>query len=122
MKVLGNIIWILLGGLMISMVYICAGILSCLTIIGIPFGLQLFKLGVLALTPYGQQVVSKPDGSGCINTILNIIWIFTGGIAVCLLHLVWGVILCITIIGIPFGLAHFKLMTLAFTPFGKTVS
>ena len=121
MKLLGNIIWIILGGLMISMVYIFAGVVSCLTIIGIPFGWQLFKLGLLALTPYGQQVVTKPNGNGCLNTIFNLIWIFTGGITVCLLHLVWGLLLCLTIIGIPFGRAHFKLMALAFTPFGKTI-
>lgn len=121
MKLLGNIIWIIFGGLMISIEYVVAGIILCVTIIGIPFGFQCFKLAVLALAPYGQEVVTKPDKSGCLMAIMNIIWIFTGGLIIALSHLFWGVILCITIIGIPFGMQHFKLLRLSFLPFGKGV-
>ncbi len=121
MNLLGNIIWLLFGGLLISLEYFLAGILSCITIVGIPFGLQLFKLGILSLLPFGKQVKYSEQAPGCINALLNIIWIFTGGILICLEHLLFGIILSITIVGIPFGLQHFKMMTLAFTPFGKRV-
>lgn len=122
MKILGNIIWIIFGGLIISLEYIMLGMIFCMTIIGIPFGLQLFKLGVLALVPFGQEVEYNESQSGCLSSLFNIFWIFTGGILICLQHLFLGVIFCITIVGIPFGMQHFKLMGLAFTPFGKSVS
>lgn len=121
MKLLGNILWIVFGGFFVSLEYFVGGLLSCITIIGIPFGLQLFKLALLALVPFGQKVEYREQEPGCISTLFNIIWIFTGGIAICLTHLFFGFLLCITIIGIPFGKQHFKLMRLAFTPFGKTL-
>lgn len=121
MNLLGNIIWILFGGLVISVEYIVGGLLSCVTIIGIPFGIQLLKLGMLALVPFGQEPQYKPQEPGCISTLFNIIWILTGGIVICLTHFLFGVLFCVTIIGIPFGKQHFKLMRLAFTPFGQTV-
>lgn len=121
MSLLGNIIWIIFGGLLLALEYFVAGILLCCTIIGIPFGLQAFKIGLLALLPFGQQSVPTQQGSGCLSVVMNIIWIFIGGIWIALTHLVFGLLFCITIIGIPFGLQHFKLMALAFTPFGRTV-
>ena len=93
----------------------------CLTIIGTPFGLQAFKMGLLALFPFGQQTVVTEQGSGCLSTLMNILWFFVGGIWIALSHLFWGVLLCITIIGIPFGRQHFKLMSLSFTPFGRDI-
>lgn len=122
MSLIGNIIWVLFGGFIIAIEYFIGGLLSCITIIGIPFGLQLFKLAVLALVPFGQHVEYRPQQPGCISTLFNIVWIFTGGISICLTHFVFGVLFCITIIGIPFGKQHFKLMALSFSPFGKTLN
>ena len=121
MKILGNIIWIVFGGLLLSLEYIVAGILMCVTIIGIPFGVQAFKLGFLALCPFGHKAVDAPAEPGCLSVVMNIIWILVGGIWIALTHLVFGILFCVTIIGIPFGLQHFKLMTLSFTPFGKDI-
>ncbi len=121
MKILGNIIWIVFGGLLLSLEYIVAGILMCVTIIGIPFGVQAFKLGFLALCPFGHKAAAAPGEPGCLSVVMNIIWILVGGIWIALTHLVFGILFCVTIIGIPFGLQHFKLMTLSFTPFGKDI-
>lgn len=121
MKILGNVIWLLLGGLVVAMEYMIAGVVLCLTIIGIPFGVQMFKLGIMALIPFGQHAVEASNGAGCIYTIFNLLWMFTGGICIALTHLLFGIILCITLVGIPFGLQHFKLMRLAFWPFDKSV-
>ncbi|MBN1559085.1 YccF domain-containing protein [candidate division KSB1 bacterium] len=121
MSIIGNIIWILLGGFLISLEYICAGVALCLTIIGIPFGFQSIKLGILALVPFGRTIVDHPTGSGFLRTIFNIIWFFIGGIWICLTHLLLAILLAITIIGIPFARQHAKLATLALTPFGKDI-
>ena len=121
MKILGNLIWLLFGGLMIAVECFISGFLLCITIIGIPFGFQAFKLGVLSLWPFGRKVMNMPQEPGCLSVVMNIIWIFIGGIWIALSHLLWGVLFCITIVGIPFGLQHFKLMKLAFTPFGKDI-
>ena len=91
------------------------------TIVGIPFGLQTLKLGILAIWPFGSRVVTTENSSGCLNTIMNVIWIIFGGFWIALSHIVLGVLLCITIIGIPFGRQHFKFIKLAFFPFGKQV-
>ncbi|ANI88763.1 hypothetical protein A9P82_05355 [Arachidicoccus ginsenosidimutans] len=121
MKLIGNIIWIIFGGFIVFLEYIVSGLLLCVTIIGIPFGLQCFKIGVASLAPFGLKIYNRPPGitGGCLTTIFNIIWIFCGGIWIALTHLVFGLLFCITIIGIPFGRQHFKLMSLCFTPFGK---
>ncbi len=121
MSFLGNILWIICGGFAVALEYFVAGISLCCTIIGIPFGIQMFKLGLMSLFPFGQQTVTQPSGTGCIYSIFNIIWMFTGGLVIALTHLLLGVLLCITIIGIPFGKQHFKLMSLALWPFGKTL-
>ena len=119
MSIIGNLLWIFLGGFLIFIEYIAAGILLCITIIGIPFGLQCFKIGIASLVPFGKTVVDMPGTSGTLSFLLNIIWIFIGGIWIALSHLILGVLLCITIVGIPFGIQHFKLTHLAFMPFGK---
>lgn len=121
MNVLGNILWLLFGGLMIALEYIISGFLMCITIIGIPFGIQSFKLAAFALWPFGKTTMVVESGTGCLSSVLNILWIFLGGIWIALSHLVWGIILYITIIGIPFGKQHFKMVSLAFTPFGRTI-
>lgn len=121
MKTIGNIIWVIFGGFMIALEYFIAGFLLMLTIIGIPFGIQVFKLGILALWPFGSEVTNDESSSGCLSLVMNIIWIIIGGFWIALTHLFWGVLFCITIIGIPFGLQHFKLIHLALVPFGKKV-
>lgn len=121
MKTIGNIIWVLFGGFMIALEYFIAGFLMMITIIGIPFGIQSFKLGILALWPFGTKVVDDKSSVGCLSLVMNIIWIIIGGFWIALTHLFWGIIFCITIIGIPFGKQHFKLIHLALFPFGKKV-
>jgi len=91
------------------------------TIVGIPFGIQTLKLAVLALWPFGAEIRMKQGNPGCISTIMNVIWIFIGGIWISLTHLVFGFLFAITIIGIPFALQHFKLASLALTPFGREI-
>jgi uncharacterized membrane protein YccF (DUF307 family) len=121
MNILGNIIWIVFGGLIIFLMYVLSSILLCLTIIGIPFGIQTLKLSMLALVPFGKDVANKPNEPGCLSTIMNIFWILIGGLWISLTHFVFGLLLAITIIGIPFALQHFKLGMLALTPFGKEI-
>lgn len=121
MNLVLNIIWIICGGFIICLEYILSSLLLMCTIVGIPFGIQTFKLGILSLCPFGCEVRSTPTAGGCRCTLMNVLWIFLGGIWICISHLFFGVLLCITIIGIPFGRQHFKLATLALTPFGKEV-
>jgi len=121
MKLIGNIIWLIFGGLWIAVEYFIASIILIVTIVGIPFGLQTIKLGVLALWPFGTEIKNTKQNYGCLTTIMNIIWILIGGIWISLTHLIFGIILFITIIGIPFAKQHFKLAGLAITPFGKEI-
>jgi uncharacterized membrane protein YccF (DUF307 family) len=121
MSFLGNLLWIVLGGFLITIEYLVSGIVLCLTIIGIPFGIQCFKLAILSLLPFGREIVSESTSSGCISTFFNILWIFIGGIWICVTHLTLAIIFAITIIGIPFAKQHVKLATLSLTPFGKTI-
>ncbi|MEE1946680.1 YccF domain-containing protein [Pedobacter sp. KR3-3] len=122
MNLIGNIIWIIFGGLLIFFQYIFGGLILCLTIVGIPFGIQCFKFAIVGLAPFGVKITNTSYGVGCLSTIMNIIWLIFGGLSIVLTHLVFGLLLCITIVGIPFGLQHFKLMSLAFSPFGKSIS
>ncbi len=118
-----NIIWIVFGGFFIFLGYISGGIALSLTIIGIPWGLQSFKLAMLALFPFGSdsRAINNNLGTDSINLLLNIIWLIFGGIWIFLTHLFWGIVLSLSIIGLPFGLQHFKMMRLAFSPFGRTL-
>ena len=122
MKFLGNILWFVLGGFIISLYYFLVGLFFCITIIGIPFGLQLIKLAGFALWPFGHDVQPVENDGGCLSILMNVIWILVGGIEIAMLHLTFGVVLCITIVGIPFGLQHFKMALLALAPFGKKIS
>ena len=121
MSLLMNILWILLGGICIAVEYIVASIGMMVTIIGIPFGIQTLKLSLLALCPFGKEIQSTQQAGGCLSIIMNILWILMGGIWISLSHLAFGIVLCITIIGIPFGKQHFKLAGLALNPFGKEI-
>ena len=121
MNVLGNIVWIVFGGFAIAVEYFAAGIVMCLTIIGIPFGLQVFKLGASSLLPFGHRSVGVEENRGCFAFLMNAVWFFIGGVWIALTHLGLGLLFCVTIVGIPFGLQHFKLMTVAFSPFGREI-
>lgn len=100
--------------------YFVVGLLWCISIIGIPVGLQMFKLGKVMLLPFHTEVgESSGDLFGCLG---NTLWIIFGGLILALSHLVVGVLLCVTIIGIPFGTQHFKFAKVAFTPFGREVT
>lgn len=121
MKFLGNIIWLIFGGLLTSIEYFAASLGLMITIIGIPFGIQTLKLGILALWPFGSRVTDEGNSGGCLSVVMNVIWIFIGGFWICLTHLAFGLLLCITIIGIPFGRQHFKMARLALAPFGKSI-
>ncbi len=122
MNFLGNILWLVFGGIIISLYYFVVGVLFCITIIGIPFGIQLIKLAGFAFWPFGRDIQSDTNDGGCLSIIMNVIWILVGGIEIALLHLGFGAFLCITIIGIPFGFQHFKMALLALIPFGKKIS
>ncbi len=117
MSVIGNIMWFLLGGLITSLMYLLGGLVMCLTIIGIPFGLKIMRLGLLALFPFGKEVTLSP-ASGCLVTLFNVLWVLYGWWEIALAHVVFGVLLCITIVGIPFGKQHFKLARYSLFPFG----
>lgn len=121
MSFFGNLVWILFGGLILSAAYLLLGIIYCITIVGIPVGVQLFKMASLALWPFGREVRDREGSMGCWSLGLNILWIVFGGIEMALSHAVIGLMFCITIVGIPFGLQHFKLALLALTPFGKVI-
>lgn len=121
MKIILNLLWLILGGLATAIEYLISSVGLMITIIGIPFGLQTLKIGILALWPFGKQVTPSETSNSCLSLLMNIIWIFIGGIWICLTHLLFGVLLYITIIGIPFGTQHFKLAALALSPFGKKI-
>lgn len=119
MNLLGNLIWLICGGFLAALGYLVGGIILCITIVGIPFGLQCFKLAALELWPFGTRVESSGSGMGCLSIFCNIIWLICGGLYTALVHLLFAALLTITIIGIPFARQHLKLMELSLMPFGK---
>ena len=121
MSLLGNIIWLIFGGFVSGLGYIIGGLSLCLTIIGIPFGIQTIKIGIATMAPFGKENVVTPDSGSVINMTLNVIWVILFGWEIALSHLVHGLILAITIIGIPFAQQHFKLIPVALFPFGRTL-
>lgn len=121
MRFIGNVIWLLFGGLAVAIEYFIGTIALMITIIGIPFGLQTIKLGVLAIWPFGSEVVRTDFAGGCLSTLMNIIWFFVAGFWILVTHILFGLLLGITIIGIPWAKQHFKLAGLALTPFGREV-
>ena len=121
MSCLMNVLWLVFCGLPTCLGYIVSSLLLMITIVGIPFGMQTMKMAGLALWPFGKEVRSGERSGGCLYILMNVLWIFLGGIWICLSHLGFGVLLCITVIGIPFGMQHFKLAALALAPFGKDI-
>lgn len=123
MKFLGNILWMFFGGLVTAVEYVVASFLLMCTIVGIPFGIVTLRIGLYVLWPFGSKVVDKPSSAnyGCLNLVMNIIWIIAGGLVIWLTHIALGLLLCLTIVGIPFGRKQFTLARLALAPFGKEV-
>ncbi|MEU5364864.1 YccF domain-containing protein [Streptomyces sp. NPDC005925] len=120
MKTILNIIWLVFSGFWLFVGYAFAGVLLCITIIGIPFGIAAFRIGVFALWPFGYTAAERP-GAGAPSCIGNVLWLILGGWWLALAHIVTGVLLCITIIGIPFGIANLKLIPVALTPLGREI-
>tara|TARA_B110000211_G_C14056551_1_gene543632 strand:- start:404 stop:790 length:387 start_codon:yes stop_codon:yes gene_type:complete len=121
MKTLGNLLWLLFGGFFMALEYLIVSAILLVSIIGIPFGIQTLKLAGLALWPFGREAVFKENTSSSVSTLMNIIWIVLGGIWISLSHIIFGILLGVTIIGIPFAKQHFKLAILALTPFGREI-
>ncbi len=119
MSLVGNILWLLFGGLIAGLGYILGGVLLCLTLIGIPFGIQQVKLGFAIFAPFGKEVVERENANSVLRVIFNLIWIVLFGWEIAIAHLVAAVFLAITILGIPFALQHVKLIPLALLPFGR---
>ncbi len=122
MRIIGNFLWLVFGGLEAALGYFTGSLALACTIIGIPWALQTFKLGLLCLWPFGARVTSSDYPPGCLSLPLNLLWLVFGGLPACLVHLLFGVLLLITIIGIPFARQHFKMAGLALAPFGKDVT
>ena len=121
MSVIGNIFWLLLGGIVVSVWYLLGGIMLCLTVIGIPFGLQCLKLASFSLTPFGRDVVNTEKSTGALSVIMNLLWLLFCGLGIATTHLVFAVICAITIVGIPLASQHIKLISIAIAPFGRKV-
>lgn len=121
MNTIGNIVWLIFGGLIIALLYIIGSLLLFITIIGIPFGIQTLKLGMFVAWPFGRNPVFMENASGFIALFMNIIWLLVGGFYIAIAHMILGILFFITIIGIPLGKQHFKLATVALIPFGQGV-
>ncbi len=119
MSCLGNIVWLIFGGFFAGLGYILGGLLLCLTIVGIPFGVQSIKIGVANFAPFGKEIVEVSDPWSSVNLLLNIIWAIFVGWEIIVVHLTSALILTITIVGIPFARQHIKLIPLALFPFGR---
>ncbi len=118
MRSIGNILWFIFGGLLSGLSWLLAGVLWCITLVGIPWGIQCFKFASMSFFPFKKDI---QFGGGAASLLLNIIWLLISGIPLALGHLIWGIILCVTIIGIPFGMQFFKIAKLALMPFGAEI-
>jgi uncharacterized membrane protein YccF (DUF307 family) len=121
MNFLGNLVWLIFGGIIIAIEYFIGSLLLMVTIVGIPFGVQTLKMGALAIWPFGRDTQVHSRASGCLYILMNLLWLLCGGIWIALTHAFFGLLLCITIVGIPFGLQHFKLTAVALNPFGRDI-
>ena len=121
MNLLLNIIWLVFGGFIVVIGYLLGSILLCITIIGIPFGVQCFKLAGLAIAPFGREIREKEPPGGAVAVIMNVIWIILPGLELAIFHLLMALVLAITIIGLPLAAQHLKMVRLALLPFGFEV-
>lgn len=119
MSTLGNIIWLICGGFFTGLGYILSGLLLCLTVVGIPFGLQSIKLGVATMAPFGKRVVATHNADSPLRVLFNILWLLLFGWEIAVAHLLWALLLALTVIGLPFAKQHIKLIPLALFPFGR---
>ena len=119
MSTLGNLVWLIFGGLIAALGYILGGLALCITIVGIPFGLQSIKIGLASLAPFGKEVVETQEANSTLRVIFNLVWLLLFGWEIALAHLLSALILAITILGIPFAKQHIKLIPLALFPFGR---
>ncbi len=115
-----NVLWLVLCGIWLAIGYVVAGVVMCILIITIPFGIASFRLAAFALWPFGRTTVPKPD-AGAGSFIGNVLWFLLAGLWMAIAHVVTGVLLCVTIIGIPLGIADFKLAAAAIAPLGKDI-
>ncbi|MEV0680955.1 YccF domain-containing protein [Actinosynnema sp. NPDC050436] len=120
MRIILNVIWLVLSGFWLAIGYVVTGIICCVLIITIPWGLAAFRIANYALWPFGRTVVDRP-GAGAPSLLGNVIWIVVAGIWLAIGHLVTGVLLCVTIIGIPLGVANFKMVPVSLMPLGKEI-
>lgn len=118
MNLLLNLIWLIFGGFVIVLGYLLGAILLCITIIGIPFGIQCFKLAGLALAPFGREIREKEPPGGAVAVVMNVIWIILPGLELAVLHLFLALAFAITLIGLPIAVQHLKMTRLALLPFG----
>lgn len=118
MRTAGNILWFLFGGLISGMMWCIVGALWCITIIGIPIGIQCFKLCEISFWPFGREIVYN---GGAFSFIINVLWFFFGGLAMALVNGILGLLWCVTIVGAPFGLQFFKIAKLSLAPFGAEI-
>lgn len=121
MRIIGNILWLVLGGFALALGWALAGLILCITIIGIPFGVQCFKIAGFALFPFGREIGYPARATGCGSVLFNILWLVLFGWELALGALISGVLMCITIVGIPFGRQSFKLAQLSLMPFGAEI-
>lgn len=121
MRLVLNLLWLILAGVWMAIAYVIAGVILCITIIGIPFGVQSFKLAAYALWPFGRALVPISTRIKGLSVVANILWFILAGWWLALGHLFTGILLCITIIGIPLGVASFKMAGAALVPFGKEI-
>lgn len=120
MRALLNIIWLVFAGLWMAIAYVVAGVICCVLIITIPFGIASFRIAGYALWPFGRTVVRRRD-AGMASMIGNVIWLLVAGIWLALGHIGTGIALCLTIIGIPLGLASFKMVPISLLPLGSEI-
>ncbi|TIC85530.1 YccF domain-containing protein [Nocardioides sp. GY 10127] len=120
MTLILNLIWLVLSGVWMALAYVVFGILACLTVVGIPFGIACFRIANYALWPFGRDIVRRPD-AGAASTLGNVLWFLLAGLWLAIGHAVSGVSLCLTIIGIPLGIASFKLIPISLTPLGREI-
>ncbi|EME54555.1 MULTISPECIES: YccF domain-containing protein [Amycolatopsis] len=120
MRLILNVIWLVLCGLWMALGYIVAGVICCILIVTIPFGLASFRIAAYALWPFGRTVVDRRD-AGAASTIGNVIWFIFAGLWLAIGHVLTGVALCVTIIGIPLGVANFKMIPVSLMPLGKEI-
>lgn len=121
MNLIGNIVFFVFGGFLIFLGYVLGGIVLCLTIVGIPFGFQCFKLAGGVIAPFGREVRETDPPGGVVSIILNVVWIILPGLELAIMHLMLAAVFAITIVGIPIAAQHIKLIPLALLPFGRQV-